>query len=34
MSKLNLSILASLLGVLSGCTGSTGHKSNEKYNLI
>ena len=34
MSKLNLSILASLLGVLSGCTGSTGHKSNEKYYLI
>ncbi len=34
MSKLNITIVASMLVVLSGCTGSTGHKSNEKYYLI
>lgn len=34
MSKLNITIVASLLGVLCGCTGTTGHKSNEKYYLI
>jgi ribose transport system substrate-binding protein len=34
MSKLKLTIVASLLAALAGCTGSTGHKSNEKYYLI
>jgi len=34
MSKLNFLAAASLLAILSCCTGSTGHKSNEKYYLI
>jgi ribose transport system substrate-binding protein len=34
MSKLNPIFVASLLAVLTGCTGSTGHKSNEKYYLV
>jgi ribose transport system substrate-binding protein len=34
MSKLKLTIVGSVLAVLTGCTGSTGHKSNEKYYLI
>ena len=34
MSKLNAALLLSFLTVLGGCTGSTGHKSNEKYYLV
>lgn len=34
MSKLNAALLLSFLTILGGCTGSTGHKSNEKYYLV
>lgn len=34
MSKFKITIATSLLAVLSACTGSTGHKSNEKYYMI
>lgn len=34
MSKLNLTILCAGLAALTSCTGSTGHKSNEKYFLV
>ena len=34
MSKLNAALPLSLLTLLAGCTGTTGHKSNEKYYLV